>query len=57
MVPRTARFRGDLRERASHDNQVGRSGIPLTPAAVVFVASTWCSWISLVSKPIREPAM
>ena len=31
--------------------QVGRSGNPARPVASVFTASTWCSWISLVSKP------
>lgn len=35
--------------------QVGRSGIPESPP-VVLVASTWCSWIRLSSKPIRDPA-
>ena len=34
-----------------------RSGYPLTPSSSVRVASTWCSWISLRSKPIRDPAM
>ena len=46
-----------LRLRGNQESQVGRSGKPLRPSSSVRPASTWCSWISLRSKPIREPAM
>ena len=51
--PAQATERGPA-DSAGAGHQVGRSGNPSSPWSSVLAASTWCSWISLRSKPSRR---